>query len=1194
MTLIGYRHLRRKLQQAQQAQASAQAELATLREQLAGQRRAAAQQAAALLQTTPTALLAENQQRTVTLINQRLCTLLGLPKPPAAYIGQNSAAVLAQATVLFQEPAATQARLAAAAAAQERTRGQLYQLDNGTILQQEYLPVVQNGQTILHLWSYEDVTEQQQQQQRLREVSRLPEQNPNPIMRCNRAVEALYANPAAQPVLAALHEPAEAECREFLHHEIRLALDEQQTRTSERQLAGKFYLWTVVPFAPEGQCNIYLTNISIRRRIETELRRNQLFTQRINDTVPTLVFVFDLDTRSVSYCNDQCLTLLGYTATEVVAHGPQMLPLILTDDDLLNWQARIPQLTRMADGQTLISEYQVRHRDGHWRWLKVKSTAFTRYDDGLVKQLVVVGEDITERRDTEEELRQNRLFVERVANTVPNLIYIYDIQQHVNVYCNRYIETVLGYSGAELQAMSSGMLPLLMPAAELGRLQEHFDQIAQLPDGESRDIEYHLYHRNGSVRWLRVSHTPFERDADGRVRLIVGAAEDITNWKLAEEQRRSANRRLAEQNRLFRQVIDTTPHLIYLKDSHGNYLLANQATADLYGMSVEEVVNTPPDKLPARAADIKSFIQTDREVIATRRDITEEQAFTRPDGEVIWFHSIKRPFVLADGSVQVLGIDSNITELKATQQDLRDAKEAAEENTRVKQDFLANMSHEIRTPMNGILGLAGLLAKTPLDEQQGQYLSHIRHSAEQLLVVINDILAMTQINSGKLRIENTAFDLRDVLRACHQLLVPRAAEKGITLELELPAPGMPTTVVGDPYRLRQILLNLLSNAVKFTERGRVCLSCQRLTDPDERAIFQFTVSDTGIGIPQHQLGQIFESFTQASASTAREYGGSGLGLSISHGLIQLLGGEVIVESRLGEGSTFHFNLSFSDAEASDVPVEPRKRAPNYRSLGARRALLAEDNAVNQFLAKTLLKSWGFHVDTAATGPEALICFRQNPYDIVLMDIQMPGMDGVAATQLLRQHPDPARAATPVLALTAHAMRGEDQRYLSAGFNAYLSKPFREEELFRVIADLLQGRPFVAAEANEDETETNQAAAPPPTAPLYDLSGIRRLAHGNEAFVNRLVQLFIQTTPPIVRELEQHLTERQWGALASAAHHLKSSLDGMHIRSLHAVIRELEACANGACEPELLMRQVQQVRLVTEQVIGQLQREFPEQ
>ncbi|RYU78088.1 PAS domain S-box protein [Hymenobacter persicinus] len=1187
MTTIGYRHLQRQLRQARRAQAAAQLELQTLQEQIARQRAAAADQASALLQTMPTALLAANQLGQVTLINQRLCTLLGLPGAPATYLGQSWAAVLTQGTIRFRDEPAARARTEALVAAGQRVRGELYELDNGTVLQQEYLPVGQEGQTVLHLWSYEDVTQQQQQQGHIHELSRLTELNPNPVMRCDRHVQVFYANPAGRRLLNLLAQTHERESREFLGHEIRLALEERQTRRSERHLDGSFYLWTVVPSVPDDQCTIYLTDITARRRVEVELRRQQLFTQRINDTVPTLVFVFDLETLSISHCNNQCQALLGYSEAEVIAAGAQILPRIMTAADWQLWQSQIPRLKAMPDGQTHISEYKARHRDGSWRWLHIKSTPFTRRANGMVQQLVVVGEDVTNRRVIEEELRQSRLFVERVANTVPNLIYIYDIQQHRNVYCNRYIETVLGYSAAELQAMGQSMLTLLMPEHESSRLREHFVQVGQLADGQTADIEYHLYHRNGSVRWLRVSHTPFERDAAGQVRLVVGAAEDITNWKLAEEQRRSANRRLSEQNRLFRQVIDATPHLIYLKDRNGRYLLANQATAELYGLSVEQVLQTPPEQLPASAADMSSYIEADQRVIDTRQEIAAEKTYTRPNGEVVWFYSVKRPFVLADGTVQVLGIDSNITELKGTQLALRGAKDAAEENARVKQDFLANMSHEIRTPMNGILGLAGLLSKTPLDEQQGQYLSHIRHSAEQLLVVINDILAMTQISAGKLRLENTPFELREVLRACHQLLLPRAAEKGIGLELELPLPSQATTVLGDPYRLRQVLLNLLSNAVKFTEHGTVRLSCQRLTESDEKPIFHFTVSDTGIGIPAHQLGRIFESFTQASASTAREYGGSGLGLSISHELVQLLGGEIVVESQPGVGTSFQFDLPFGPAETTEIPVVARETAPNYRSLGARRALLAEDNAVNQFLVKTLLNSWGFHVDTATTGPEALNCFRQNPYDVVLMDIQMPGMDGVEATQQLRQHPDAQRAATPVLALTAHAMRGEAQRYLAAGFNAYLSKPFREEELFRVISDLLHGRPFVAP-----VPATPPTAAPPaaPTAPLYDLSGLRRLAHGNEAFVGRLVQLFIQTTPPIVRELEQHLAAQAWPKLASVAHHLKSSLDGMHIRALHGIIRELEACS-ATSDPVLLTRQVAQVRQITEQVIAELQREF---
>ncbi|MBC8084547.1 MAG: response regulator [Hymenobacter sp.] len=398
---------------------------------------------------------------------------------------------------------------------------------------------------------------------------------------------------------------------------------------------------------------------------------------------------------------------------------------------------------------------------------------------------------------------------------------------------------------------------------------------------------------------------------------------------------------------------------------------------------------------------------------------------------------------------------------------------------------------------------------------------------------------------------------------------------------------MPTTILGDPYRVRQILLNLLSNAVKFTERGQVTLSCRRLSNPGERPLFQFSVQDTGPGIPAHQLQDMFEPFTQASASTAREYGGSGLGLSISRGLVELMGGTMTAESQLREGSTFTFTLPFSSTDAT-AAQEVHPPALDYRSLGPRRVLLAEDNAINQFLVESLLRNWGWSVDTANTGPEALALFGQHFYDVVLMDIQMPGMDGVTATRLLRQNPDALRAATPVLALTAHALRGEAERYLESGFSGYLSKPFREEDLFQAIATVLGQRPAVQPATAPEETPKEAAL----TAPLYSLSGIRRLAHGNEEFVRRLAQLFVQTTPPAVRGMEQHAAHGDCQQLAASAHDLKSSLDGLHIRQLHAPIRRLEACRDTPLPDIEIQQLVLLVRDVTEQVMDGLRQDFP--
>ena len=1184
MDSIYHRHQSRQLRHARRSCQQARQQLAELQ----ARSRAAADQAAALLQTMTTGILAEDHHHVITLLNQRLCDLLELPHPPASYIGQPVARLLREARPRLREAARVRRQNAGLVAEQQRGSGVLLKLRDGRVLQQDYLPVVQGAATMLHIWSYEDVTEQQLAQRRVQELSQLAEQSPQPIIRFRPDGQALYSNPAARVVLAALAGPDAAACRARLQQEIAEALRLHQSRTLEQGLGGEFYLWTIAPLPDEPGANVYLTAIGERRRAEAELVRSQLFTTRINDTVPTIVFVFDLATQSLQHCNRQVEHILGYTPEEVRAMGPALARELLHPDDLELARRRGPLRYRLRDGEVLTSEYRLRHRDGSWRWLSLKSTCFTRHASGRVWQLVGSAADVTERRETEEQLRHSRLFVERITNTIPNLIYIYDVATAANVYCNHYVEGMLGYTAEELQHMGTALLEQLMSPAEAHRLREHYAAVASQPDGEILHLEYMLYHRNGSIRWLRISDTPFARDEQGRVTQIVGSAEDITRWKIADEQRRSANRRLAEQNRLFRQVIDTVPNLIYLKDSQGNYILANQATAQLYGLTNEALLQTPAPELLRRFPDLGRHHVQDERVLRTQQEQDVEDTFTDAQDRPRWFRTVKRPFVLADGTVQVLGVDNDITELKHTQQALEQAKEAAEQNAQTRQTFLTNMSHEIRTPMNGIMGLTELLAKTALGPEQQQFVHHIQYSAESLLVIINDILDMAQLGAGRVRLEAAPFDLRETLKASCQALFSKATSKGIGLRLDVP-PG-PLWVLGDQFRLRQVLLNLLNNAIKFTEKGQVLLTCQPVNSAPAATAgrYQFAVLDTGIGISPGQLQELFEPFTQASASTAREYGGSGLGLSISRGLVELLGGELTAESRPGQGSTFRFTLDLAPAPPTAAPHQP---APNYDRLRGHRVLLTEDNAVNQLLVQTMLRGWGMVVDTASSGAEALALFRQYEYAVVLMDIQMPGMDGVAATRLLRQHPNPARAATPVVALTAHAMPGEAERYRAAGLNAYLSKPFRETDLFQTIADLLH----VPAET-EACSQTLPAALPAESpALLYDLEQLRRLSNNDEVFIRRLVELFISTTPPVVAELREHLCQHNLPKLSAAAHHLKSSVDGLRIQSLRAVLHTLEAAAYApatSADWARLAQGVQQVGDTVEEVIGQLRAAFP--
>ncbi|GAC1597525.1 MAG: hypothetical protein NVS3B25_22650 [Hymenobacter sp.] len=909
----------------------------------------------------------------------------------------------------------------------------------------------------------------------------------------------------------------------------------------------------------------------------------------MGDEVTLLLFRYDLGRRQLLHCNQHCQTVLGYSRQEMLALGPDFDATILHSAALAELQKTdFRQALAAGRHQVLRGTSRCRHRDGSWRWLRIRVRASTYGPDGYVQEIAGSAEDITRHHAAVAELRQNRHLLRHVVDLMPNLVYIYDLREERNTYTNQRIESLLGYTSEEIRAFARGtLLPQLLPPDSLAQLLKHLAAVARLPDGESLSLEFAVRHRDGSLRWQRGTHSPFARDADGQATSIIGVVEDVTEQRALREQDRAASSRLTEQHRLFRGVIDAIPHPIYLKNGRGNYLLANHALAALFDLTTDELLRYGDAII---TSDTTRYRSQDQQVLATGQNVMLEESYTYPNGRVEWFSSVKQLFVGADGTPQVLGVDSNITELKRTQQALEAAIAAAQVDAQAKQDFLANMSHEIRTPLHGILGLTGVLAKTTLSRSQHDYLRLLEQSAEHLLTVLNDVLTTARLGAGKLRPETAPLDPGQLLTDCAALLRPRAREKGLRLRVDKPAAG--PAVLGDLHRLRQVLLNLVSNAIKFTATGRVQLSCRPVpagaAAPTGAVWLRFAVSDTGIGIAPEALDRVFEPFGQATTSTDREYGGSGLGLSISEGLVQLMGGVLRVSSEVGQGSTFAFTLPLQPVP-NKGPAAMGEVPPAPAALAGGRVLLVEDNLVNSLLAETVLRNWGWQVTTAASGPAAIQLFEHRPFDLVLMDIQMPGMDGETAARTLRAHPDPGRAATPIIALTARAQAGEADRLLAAGFAGYLTKPYREEQLLKTI-QAVQARQHRMAEPLAPYSIPTMLSIPP----LYDLGNVRQLVRHDETIVRRLAWAFIETTPAILTALDEALTRADWEGVGDAAHHLKSSLDGLAVASLRQVIREMEAYGSMPPAPAHAAHEVARVRAITEQVMASLRQEFPEQ
>ncbi|MBL9204838.1 MAG: response regulator [Opitutaceae bacterium] len=517
----------------------------------------------------------------------------------------------------------------------------------------------------------------------------------------------------------------------------------------------------------------------------------------------------------------------------------------------------------------------------------------------------------------------------------------------------------------------------------------------------------------------------------------------------------------------YASIVENAVEGIFQSTPDGRYLLVNPSLAKLYGYD-------SPAELMASVQDISRSVYVDpgvreefKRLMAQSGEVRGlEYRVRRKGGDEIWISEHAR--AVRDERGEVLyyeGFVQDITRRKRVEEDLRHAKEAAEAANIAKSQFLAVMSHEIRTPMNGVVGMASLLETTSLTAEQRDFVATIRQSSDALLMIINDILDFSNIESGRLELEEEEFSLPDCIEGALDLVAPLAAAKALELLSEW-GDHVPRRVRGDPTRLRQILVHLLGNAIKFTDCGNVVLSVQRI-QPGARAEpatgpvgLVFSVRDTGIGIPEESVGRLFQSFTQVDASTTRRFGGTGLGLVISQRLARLMGGDLTVESKAGQGSTFRLTVDLTALPAATspgnhpdpslpagvaTPVEP----PPVRT---ERILLAEDNAVNQKVALRMLAQLGYRADVAANGLEVIEAMQRQPYDIILLDLQMPEMDGLETALRIRTFDSPPFGLRPwIIAVTANAMRGDRERCLAAGMDDYIAKPIRREELAASLA-----------------------------------------------------------------------------------------------------------------------------------------------
>ena len=826
-------------------------------------------------------------------------------------------------------------------------------------------------------------------------------------------------------------------------------------------------------------------------------------------------------------CNAAAERILGLSAGAMAGRSSEDSSWRVVRDDGSPFPgSEHPAMTVLRTGKAQLDVVMgVDHPDGTRRWLRADARPLGD-GEGLPSAVVTTFADITVERSAIAELTVTQQRYRTLVETLPLVTYVDPIgMDGPFTFISPQVEELFGYPASEWLERPGLFMELLHPDDE-ERVRAWCDTTAEVSDVPAR-LTYRMRARDGRTVWMEDASTNVRDPQTGEVTAI-GYFLDVSDEADTKRRLRSLNSRLAD-------LIENLNAAVLVEDENRDIVLVNEEFCRTFSIPATpaELIGTncadSAEQSKALMADPQAFVTRIDTLLDTReRVLNDEVRFA--DGRVF-----ERDFVptVIDGAYRGhLWVYRDISERHASRRALADARDEALRASRAKGDFLATMSHEIRTPMNGIVATVELLQDAALDDDGRELVRILGDAARSLQGILDDVLDFSKIESGKAQVHPESFSLAGTVRAVAELLTPAAARKGVALRTGLD-PALPDALVGDPGLVRQVLLNLAGNAVKFTDEGEVAIVARVLSPGDDEVTVELQVRDTGPGIAPDALTDMFEPFVQVDASAERRHGGTGLGLAISDRLVRLMRGTLDVQSTLGEGTVFTVALPLACAAGGEVAAPaPPGPAPAEGSTLRGRVLLVEDNPINRAVGVRQLERLGLAGDVVVSGEDAVRVVRGEDWDCVLMDCQMPGMDGFAATRAIRAAEARSGRHTPIVAMTANAMHGDREECLAAGMDDYIAKPVTLATLARTLSRWLPGDADVVDEAD--------AAATLLVRDGVDLGVLAALRKDLGDAVDGLVDMYLAELDPRVTAVVDGVAAGDGTAAAAAAHSLRGA------------------------------------------------------